>query len=128
MKRWLGMNTAQRRNCQRRKESCNGFVRFDHKHFNQLVRERIVFRLDIFHAAIVAIDQFRFWKTENNHSIFQPARAQNLRKLRRHSQFVDEGFVDGRFGFGVLARRRHIAVDDSLRFQICHALSRADDR
>jgi hypothetical protein len=58
-----------------------------------------------------------------------PADAQRRAiQLRRHSQFVDKSLIHRRFGFSVLARRCHIAIDDSLRFQICHALSRSNDR
>ena len=78
------------------KHACHRFVRFDHEHFDECVREGLVFRHRIDHMAFGVVDQLDDRQIEMNHPIVLTTTTDDLRECVGARERAQQFFaVDG---------------------------------
>ena len=94
------MDAAEEGDVEAVEEAGDGFVGFDHEHFDHGVGEGGAFGLGVDDVSLVVVDEFSFGEFEGEHAIFLAAFLEYFRQLLHFfDEFDDGGIEAGGFAF-----------------------------
>ncbi len=117
----VGMDAAQDGEVGFGEPAADGFIGFDHEHFNDFVGEGVVFGAGVDDVAFVVDDEFDFGEIEDDHSLGEAALADGAGKAVHVDEEFSDVIADGDdFGIGR-------CVEESLGVDLADAFGVVDE-
>ncbi len=132
----VGVNAPEDRQAGFGEPAADGFVGFDHEHFDDLVGEGIILGLGVDDVAFLVDDEFDFGKIEDDHSFREAALADGAGEAIHMDQQFSDVVVDGddfwirrgvQQALGVDLADAFGIIDDGLRLFIGEPFFAADE-